>query len=171
MAEKENKPKGMQVWAERLRGRSRMAVATIGGVFLTGFFFASKPLSDRIDAATLRMTKAETRAKLASDVADLRKQSSLYNKKLMRGIDTNDWTQFFLAGINAHRVRLIRMDPKDQLSMGPCKVLTWSIEMEGDFQSVSEVVEWLENGTRLIRIDRVLFEGKHGRLTLGMSVR
>jgi hypothetical protein len=171
MAEKATKPTGMQAWAERLRGRSRMAVATIGGVFLFGFFLVSQPLSERIDKANLRLTRAETRARLANEVADLRKQSALYNKKLMRGIDLNDWTQYFLTGINAHRVRLIRMDPKDQLAMGPCKVLGWSIELEGDFESLSQVVEWLESGIRLIRVDKVLFEGKHGRLTLGMSVR
>jgi hypothetical protein len=171
MAEKPTKPSAMKVWAERLRGRSRMAVATIGGVFMVGFFCASKPLIDRIDAANVRLTRAETRMTLAGDVSDLRKQSSLYQKKLMHGIDLNDWTQYFLSGINAHRVRLIRMDPKDQLSLGPCKVLTWNIELEGDFESLSQVVEWMESGTRLMRIDRIVFEGKHGRLTLAVSAR
>ena len=34
-------------WAQRLRGRSRMAVAAIGGVFLIGFMGVSRPLSAR----------------------------------------------------------------------------------------------------------------------------
>ena len=148
-----------------------MAVATIGGMFLAGFFLVSKPLSDRIDLANTRLTRAETRMQLASDVTDLRHQASLYQKRLIRGIDLNDWTNYLLGGINGHRVRLLRMDPKDQLGLGPCKVLTWSIELEGDFESLSQVVEWLENGPRLVRLDRIVFEGKHGRLTLGMSAR
>ena len=41
-----------------------MAVATIGGVFLTSFFGAFKPLIDRIDDANLRLPKAETRKQL-----------------------------------------------------------------------------------------------------------
>lgn len=171
MAEKQPKLSGMQAWAERLRGRSRMAVATIGGVFAVGFFVAAQPLSERIDKANLRLTRAETRMKLAADVADLRKQSALYSKKLMRGVDTNDWTSYLLEGVNSHKVRLVKMDPKDPLTLGPCKVLTWDMELEGDFESLSQVLEWMENGTRLVRIDRILFEGKHGRLTLGMGVR
>ena len=127
MAEKAAQASTMQVWAERLRGRSRMAVATIGGVFLTGFFFASKPLSDRIDDANSRLARAEARMKLASDVSELRKQAHMYEAKLPRGIDMNDWTQYLLGGINAQRVRLIRLEPQDPLSLGPCKVLTWNI--------------------------------------------
>ncbi len=171
MAEKQKKASTFAVYAEKLRGRSRMAVATIGGVFLIGFFGASKPLTDRIDDAELRIIKAQTRKQLATEVADLRRLAAIYQKKLPRGIDLNEWTQYLLTGINSQRVRLIRMDPRDQLSLGPCKVVTWNIELEGDFQSLSSVIEWMENRSRLVRLDRILFEGKHGRLTLAMVVR
>jgi hypothetical protein len=171
MTEKADKPAGLAVWAERLRGRSRMAVATIGGMALAGFFFASQPLSERIDAANLRYSRAETRMHLGSDVADLRRLAGLYAKKLQRGVDLNDWTQYLLNGINAQRVRLSKLDPTDAQSLGPCKVLTWDCVIEGDFESLARVVEWLENGDRLIRLDRILFEGKHGRLVLTMNIR
>ena len=171
MAEKSNKPSTLAIYAEKLRGRSRMAVATIGGVFLLGYFGASKPLTDRIDDAQLRLTKAENRKQLAGEIAELRRLADIYQRKLPTGIDLNDWTDYLLKGINSQRVRLIRMDPKDQLTLGPCKVLTWNVELEGDFESLSRVVEWMENGPRLIRLDRILFEGKHGRLTLAVVVR
>ena len=149
MAEKKAKPVGLQVWAERLRGRSRMAVATIGGMFLAGFFFASRPLSDRIDEANLRYTHAESRMKLAADVTELRRLSAIYSKKLPNGIDLNDWTQYLLNGINAQRVRLGRMEPQDPLALGPCKVLTWIIDLDGDFESLSKVIEWMEKRPEL----------------------
>src|SRR5213593_3749412 len=85
-------------WAERLRGRSRMALAAIGGVFLVGFLGVSRPLSQRIDGANERLVKATARAQLADDVGDLRHQASLYQKKLPRGVDPNDWTNYLLAG-------------------------------------------------------------------------
>ena len=162
MAVKLNKPSTLAIYAEKLRGRSRMAVATIGGVFLVGFFGASKPLTDRIDDAQARITKAETRKQLGADVAELRRLAVIYQKKLPTGVDLNDWTDYLLKGINSQRVRLIRMDPKDQLSLGPCKVVTWNIELEGDFTSLSRVVEWLENGPRLIRLDRMLSRANMG---------
>src|SRR5689334_13829035 len=92
-------------WAERLRGRGRMAVAAIGGVFLVGFFLVSRPLSQRIDDANDRLGKAVGRAQLATEVFDLRHQESLYAKKLPRGVDPNDWTNYLLEGIRKERVR------------------------------------------------------------------
>ena len=149
-------------WAERLRGRSRMALAAIGGVFLVGFLGVSRPLSQRIDGANERLVKATARAQLADDVGDLRHQASLYQKKLPRGVDPNDWTNYLLAGIRTEKVRLVRMDPKDILSLGPCKVMGWQIELEGGFEDLARIVRWLENGERLIRIDRLTLQSPHG---------
>jgi hypothetical protein len=43
--------------------------------------------------------------------------------------------------------------------------------MEGDFESLSKVVDWLENGERLIRLDRVVIQGANGHLTLSMLLK
>ena len=155
-------------WAERLRGRSRMAVAAIGGVFLAGFLGVSRPLSKRVDSANERLSKAETRMMLAGDVLDLRRQAALYGKKLPRGVDTNDWTNYMLTIIRAERVKLLRMEPKEAKSLGPCKALAWQIEMQGDFASLSRIVQKLEHGERLIRIDRLIMQniGRHVMMTL-----
>jgi hypothetical protein len=158
-------------WAERLRGRSRMAVAAIGGVFLVGFVGVSRPLGQRIDAANERLTKAEARAQLAGEVASLRRQSALYTNKLRRGVDGNDWTNYILDGIRNERVRLIRMDPKDTVTLGPCKALVWQVDIEGDFRSLSNVVAWLENGERLIRIDRLVLQSANGKLVMSMVIK
>src|SRR5207247_1733991 len=106
-------------WAERLRGRSRMAVASIGGVFLVGLFLVSRPLSDRIDSASARLGKATDRMMLAAEVSDLRRQAVQYEKKLQRGVDLNDWTNYLLSGVRTEHVRLIRMEPKKQQAIGP----------------------------------------------------
>ena len=158
-------------WAERLRGRSRMAVACIGGMFLLGFLLVCRPLSQRIDEANERLDKAVGRAVLGSDVYNLRRQAALFDKKLPRGVDPTDWTNYLLEGIRSERVRLIRMDPKDQMTLGPCKVLAWQIEMEGDLESLGRVVEWLETGKRLVRIDRLVLQNPGGGLTMSLLVK
>lgn len=162
-------------WAERLRGRARMAVAVIGGLFLLGFLGVSRPLGQRIDDANTRITKAEARAQLAGEVAGLRRQAGAYNKKLSRGVDLNDWTNYLLGGIRTQRVKLIRMDPKDVVTLGPCKIITWQVEMEGDFKSLAKIVEWIENGQRLMRIDRLIMQspggGGGGVLVMSMTLR
>src|ERR1700759_390511 len=97
-------------WAERLRGRGRMAVAAIGGLFALGFGGVAYPLSNRIDAGTDRLAKANARAQLANEVSELRHQTALYDKRLCRGVDPNDWTNYLLEVIRRENVKLIRMD-------------------------------------------------------------
>ena len=158
-------------WAERLRGRNRMAVAAIGGVFLAGFLGVSRPLGARIDAANERLTKAEMRASLAADVYELQKQAAQFEKRLPHGVDVNDWTQYFLEGIRLQRVKITRMDPRDIVSMGPCKAVSFQIEMEGDFESLAKVVAGIENGERLTRIDRLYLMSPSGTLIMSLTVR
>jgi hypothetical protein len=156
-------------WIERLRGRSRMAVAAIGGVFLFGFLGISRPLGQRIDGANDRLAKANDRAQLAGEVGDLRQQAKTYQQKLQRGVDPNEWTNYLLNGIRKQQVRLVRMDPKETLSLGPCKVLAWQIDLDGSFESLGKVVQWLETGQRLVRVDRLLLKSAAGG-TVGMSI-
>jgi type II secretory pathway component PulM len=159
-------------WAERLRGKGRMAVAAIGGMFAIGFFGVSQPLSARIDSANERLGKASARAQLAGEVSELRHQAALYEKKLSRGVDPNDWTNYLLDGIRKQNVKLVRMDPKDTANLGPCKVLSWQIDIEGDLESLGRVVAFLENGNRLVRIDRVVLQtAKEGQLGMALLVK
>jgi type II secretory pathway component PulM len=172
MEESKDKISTANKWAERLRGRGRMAVAAIGGMFMAGFFGVSQPLSARIDTANERLAKANARAQLAGEVSELRHQAALYEKKLSRGVDPNDWTNYLLEGIRSQNVKLIRMDPKDTASMGPCKVLSWQIDIEGDLESLGRVVAFLENGSRLMRIDRVVLQSaKEGSLGMALLVK
>src|SRR5205823_4070902 len=105
-------------------------VSVIGGVMALGIFVIGNPLLDRIASAKERLKKAESQAALAEEVGSLRRQASLYQKKVPTKIDLNDWTEYLLGGIRGQRVKLLRMDPKDQASIGPCKIVTWQIEME-----------------------------------------
>ena len=57
------------------------------------------------------------------------------------------------------------------MALGPCKVLTWNVEMMGDFESISRVVEWIENGERLIRIDKIVFQMKGDKLSTAMVMK
>jgi hypothetical protein len=158
-------------WAERLRGRTRMAVAAIGGVFIIGLMIVARPLSQRIDGANERLAKAEGRMMLASDVYDLRKQSGHYKKKVPRGVDLNDWTNYLLEGIRTQKVKLTKMEPKKQMSLGPCKILTWNIEMSGSFEALSHVVEWMENGERLVRLDKLMMQMHGGKLSMSLVLK
>jgi len=78
---------------------------------------------------------------------------------------------YILGFIRSQRVRLTRMDPKEGVTLGPCKVLVWQVELEGDFQSCAKIVAGLENGERLIRIDRLVLEVNAGRLSMTMVVK
>lgn len=143
-------------WAERLRSPARMSMVVIGAMIVAWIICVYSPLSQRMEAVSDRLHKAESRKGLAEEVQELRRQANLYSDRLPRGGDVNEWTQYLLATIRSQPVKLIRMDPRETTRLGPCKVLTWQIEMEGDLRSVGGVIEGLENGQRLIRIDRLI---------------
>ncbi len=63
------------------------------------------------------------------------------------------------------------MSPKDTEAMGPCKVLSWQIDLEGDYISLARVLAWLENGPRLVRIDHMSVQLPNGKLTMQLVVR
>ncbi len=168
---KESPAKAKNKWADRLRGRARMGVACIGGVVVLGMMGVTNPLLERVAAAQVRLKKAETRAALAADVASLRHQAEQYKKKLPRTNDLNDWTEYLLTGIRGEPVKLVRMDPKEQTSVGQCKVLTWQIDLEGDYQSLARVLSWMENGKRLVRVDRFAMQLPNGKLMMSLVVR
>jgi hypothetical protein len=167
----ENPAKAKNKWADRLRGRARMAVACIGGVVFVGMMGVTNPLLERITAAQVRLKKAEARAALATDVMSLRHQAELYKPKLPRTVDLNDWTEYLLTGIRGESVKLVRMDPKEQTSVGPAKVLSWQVDLEGDYQSLSRVLAWMENGERLVRVDRFVMQLPNGKLMMSLVVR
>ena len=165
------KPKPKRSLAEALRGRGRMGVACIGGVLVCGLMGVGNPLSERIVVAEKRLDKAVTRAGLASDVAGLRHQADLYHKRIPRGIDVNDWTQYILEIVRGQNVKLVKMEPKDQLQLGPCRVLAWQIEFEGPYEGLCHVVAGLENGSRIVRIDALRLQTPSGRLVMSMMLR
>src|SRR5262249_54288559 len=108
---------------------------------------------------------------LAEDIAGLRKQAASYRNRVPRSVDINEWTQYLLEGIRQQRVKLIRMDPKDQLSMGQCKVLSFEVEIEGSFEALARVIAWIENGPRLMRIDSLRVQLPSGQLAMQLNVR
>src|ERR1051326_5891340 len=106
----ETKPARKSKWADRLRGRTQMALLCIGGVCVMGLIGVGNPLSDRITEAQDRLTKAVARAALASDVESLRRQSLLFRGKLPVSVDLNDWTQYLLSAVRSQRVKMVKMD-------------------------------------------------------------
>ena len=163
--------KAANKWADRLRSRGRMAMAAMGGLLALGVMGVANPLLDRIAESEARLKKAEARATLGSDVLSLRRQAELYQKKLPHTVDQNDWTEYLLTGIRAEPVKLLRMDPKEQVAMGPCKVLGWQIDLEGDYQSLGRVLAWMENGPRLVRVDHMAMQMPSGKLAMQIVVR
>src|SRR3954447_9006528 len=108
MKEQTEKPqaKPKRSLADSLRGRGRMGVACIGGMLVCGLIGVGNPLSERIVTAEKRLDKAVTRAALADDVAGLRHQADLYHKRIPRGIDVNEWTEYILTIVRAQNVKL-----------------------------------------------------------------
>ena len=148
-----------------------MTIAVLGGVLLAALFAGYMPAeSARVEALT-RLAKATKRAELGASLAGLKNERELYNKRVPKGANLTEWSEYLHGGATSIDVRMIFMEPKPAMKLGPCTALSWTIELEGSFDQLSEYVHWLENGERLMRIDRMVFDLSGKRLTLAMVVR
>ncbi len=159
------------VLAERLRSPGKMAVAVIGGILAAAVFLGYMPAEESARVTRLRLDKAQKRADLGDALATLRSEHKLYTKLVPKGVSETEWTDYLQSGVGKCNVRLVLMEPKPSLTLGPCEALTWAIEVEGSYDSLCEYVRWLESGERLLRIDRVAVEALDKQLSMSLLVK
>ncbi len=169
--ESEESESSKRSWKDDLRSPTRLAVLTLGGLLAFGILGVYMPLTGRIAEASGRLEQARQRQQLAEDVAHLRKMASLYQGRIPHGIDLSEWTEYLHEGVRKAGVRLLKVEPKKEIRMGPAKALGWRLETEGDFFAMARYVQWLESGPRIIRIDEMAFENSGGRLTMVLVIR
>lgn len=161
----------LKALCERLRSPAKMTTALLGGILLLTILAGYMPADAALVAAKVRLEKAEKRALLGSSLDGFRGEYQLYEKRVWRGSNLTEWAEYLHGGVTKTAVRLVFMEPKPAIKLGPCTALTWSIELEGSFEELCRYVQWLESGERLVRIDRLVFDLSGKRLSLSITLR
>ncbi len=157
--------------ANALRTPTKMTVASVGGMLLVSILAGYMPADSAMMQARKELFKAEKRAALGDDLRRLRGEARLYKERVAIGIDQTEWTAYLNSGVLETGGRLVFVEPKQEVKLGPCTSLAWGLEVEGTFQELCAYVAWIERGDRLMRIDRMVFEARNEKLLMALTVR
>jgi type II secretory pathway component PulM len=134
----------------------------IGGVYY--------PLSKRIQEAQKKLDTERNRNNKIQDMENLINSAELYRSRISDSSDTNEWAQYILDGLPNFKVKLRGMESGEPKRVGPYNAVSISIEIEGAFEQLREIVEWFEKSQRMLRIDSMRFEKRPDSLLMKLIV-
>jgi hypothetical protein len=148
----------------KLRLTTVFLIAAIG---IGGVYF---PFSKRIQEAQKKLDDEKDRNKKIQDMEDLLNSVNIYRERISDSSDTNEWAQYILDGLLNFKVKLRGMESSEPKRVGPYHAVILSLEIEGAFEQLREIVEWFEKSQRLLRIDSVRFEKRPDSLLMKIIV-
>lgn len=155
---------------EHLSNPSKLRVATVGALIAVSLVSGYMPLSKRIQEVRKRLAAERERCQEITNVEKLRREVSTYRDDIGDNSDTNEWVQYLLAGLGQFNVKLRGMESREPRRVGPYRTVTLEIEIEGVYSQLTAFVEWLEQSSRLLRVDSVRFERSAESLLLKTTV-
>ena len=131
----------------------RMFVAAV--VLVVGYGGVFTPLDSSIADTTQRLIREEKRLALARDIEHLRAQQKKFEDRVPKERDPNEWVEFVLSKIRTLPLKLVALEAKPPLDVGPFKAVVLNCELEGAFHDIEALLRWIEFNDRLFRVDSV----------------
>jgi len=143
-------------FVERMYNPLQLRIMIAVSVLAAGYLGIYMPLDSTISETNGKLAKEQRRLGLARDIEHLRAQVATFKDRLPEQRDPNEWVEYVLAGIRDYPLKLVSLDAKPPLDVGPYKAVVLKIELEGAFRDMESLMRWLEsNEKRLFRIDAV----------------
>jgi len=140
---------------ERLHDPLQLRIFVIAVVLLAGYAAVYQPLSDRIEATTKKLKRAEQLVALAKSIEQLQTQYHSFQGRLPKQSDSKEWVQYVLEGARQFPLKLSRLDCREAKQLGPYGIIVLQIELQGNFADMNRFLRWLETNQRLFRADDV----------------
>jgi hypothetical protein len=140
---------------ERLQSPGQLRACVCGGLALFGYVAIYLPFSGEIAENAAQLKRAQQQLELARDIDALRTQYERLQKHRPDMADPNEWVQYVVEGIRGFPVKLVNLDSRPPLDLGPFKAVVMRIELEGDFAELHSFLNWLETRERLFSVDSV----------------
>ena len=132
---------------------AKMRLTVVTAVTAIGLLAVYEPLSDRIRNKQRQLAAEQTRTELIANVVSLRRQTQAYRPRIGEDSDTNEWVQYILTGLRKSGVKLRDMSSGAPRKVGPYKAIVLTVEVEGNYRTVKDLMQWLEQSDRLLRVD------------------
>ncbi len=146
----------------------KMRLAVIVGLTAVAIMAVYRPLVGQIETKQRQLAAQRKRASLIASVEAFRKQAKVYRPRIGEKSDTNEWVQYILTGLRKSGVKLRDMSSKQPRTVGPFKAIVLTVEVEGDYKTIKDLMQWLEQSDRLLRVDNMRCEKRPG--SIGMKV-
>ena len=147
---------------------AKMRLAVITAMTVIGLLAVYKPLAGRIEDKQQQLAAERRRTGLIASVSALRRQTAAYRPRIGEKSDTNEWVQYILTGLRESAVKLRDMSSRQPRTVGPYKAIVLTVEVEGNYRTIKDLMEWLEQSDRLLRVDSMRCEKQPG--SIGMKV-
>ena len=144
--------------AEQLRDPFRFRVFVTLIVLAVCYFVVYAPLSDRIDKQERVLKQEQQREKLFQDIDLLRTQRELFESRVVKDSDVNEWIQYVLNGVRGLPLNLINLDSDEERKVGVYRAVAMRLEVSGEMKDLDALLHWLETNDRLFRIDAINLE-------------
>ncbi len=143
----------LQKAAEQLRDPFRFRIFVTLVVLGLAYFAIYSPLNGKIEETKRKLSQEQTLETLSQDVELLRAQMELFEHRLVKDSDANEWIEYVLNGVRALPLQLVNLDLKDERKVGLYRAFGLRLEVSGRMKDLDALLHWLETNDRLFRID------------------
>ena len=143
----------LQNLTDQLRDPFRFRIFVTLVVLGLAYFAIYVPLNGSIEETKRKLDQEQDREMLMQDVKLLRSQTELFEHRLVKDSDVNEWIEYVLNGVRALPVRLINLNLKDERKVGIYRAFGLQLEVSGEMKDLDSLLHWLETNDRLFRVD------------------
>lgn len=157
----------------RLKDPFQLRVICCAVALVAGYAGIYSPLSSEIDSTRKQVRAEMRRLEVATQVMSMRRQLALVDGRIPEDTDTNEWISYIVAGVRDTTLKLQRLDPEEQVGVGPFQAVKLNIAVEGDYAELDTFLHWLETNSRLFRVDSVKItapRASRGSLVMNLTV-
>ena len=140
---------------DRLHDPLQLRIVVFAGLLGCWYFLGYSPMTKQIDNTTKMLELDRKRLALAVEVDQLRNEAAVFADRLPPRSDPNEFLQYILGGVRKGALKLVSLAPEKSKEAGPYEVATVKLELEGKYKDVDALLYWVENDTRMLRIDTI----------------
>ena len=157
-------------WKDLSKDRVMLRFVICAGMLVVGWFSLMQPQAGALAAARKSVESAEKRSTRAAELVFFTEQLERYTPHLFTDADPVTLQDYVLDKLKRSGARLRTVVPKKTEAKGPFKVAELDLDATGSFSQLVDLVDRLEHGDKIVRLERVRFQRSKTTIMLECTV-
>ncbi len=136
----------------------RLLVSVV--LFLVGYLLWCGPAADELAEGRKKLERVAKRGKLAAELKHYAEQEAFVLDRIPKSEDLGDWQDYVMSLVGDTGAKLRKLEPRKGMQRGKYRIVIMEVEADGSYESVIQLIDRLEKGERLVRLDRLGVEKK-----------